>query len=179
MTHVINQEVVREFFRLDEDEKHLIWKSRDKKWFKSNWAFLVWNQKYPENPYGCVDQQGYIFGTVLYKRYREHTLMWLYQTGELPKAFIDHINGDRQDNRIKNLREVSPTYSTRNLKIRSNNKSGFHGVYWSNASKKWVSQIGIGGHNKYLGGYNCPKEAAMARINYLKEYGYHENHGRI
>jgi hypothetical protein len=73
-------------------------------------------QSWPRNP-GPIEQKtpkGYTRFSVLNKRYMAHRLAWLYVTGAWPRGQIDHINGDRSDNRWANLRDVTPSENARN-----------------------------------------------------------------
>jgi hypothetical protein len=67
--------------------------------------------------------------------YREHRLAWLYMTGEWPTHEIDHINGDRVDNRFCNLREATASENRWNSRKRVNNTSGYKGVSWDSAKR--------------------------------------------
>ena len=70
-----------------------------------------------------------------------HRLAWLYVYGSWPKDQLDHINRNRSDNRISNLREVSNKQNMQNASKPSNNTSGHPGVYWHKQRSKWVAQI--------------------------------------
>ena len=67
---------------------------------------------------------------------REHRLVFMYVHGYMPKE-IDHINGNRSDNRIENLRDCSKAENLRNTKIPRTNKTGVKGVFWDNTANKW------------------------------------------
>ena len=72
------------------------------------------------------------------KQYYAHQLAWLYIYGEWPINEIDHINHDRKDNRITNLRHVTHSDNQRNqIKARSNNKCGYLGVRLNKSSSKY------------------------------------------
>src|SRR3990172_12864967 len=64
-----------------------------------------------------------------YKKVRAHHLIWCWQYGYWPKAEIDHVNGNRDDNRISNLREATAGQNRTNRATQTNNKSGFKSVY--------------------------------------------------
>lgn len=97
--------------------------------------------------------------------------------GRWPEC-IDHINGDRADDRWVNLREVTQQENSRNQRRASRNTSGVLGVYWSKKRKKWRSRIGLDGKLLCLGYYETIEEAADARKAAEVQYGFHENHGR-
>lgn len=81
---------------------------------------------------GSLTTGGYITISIDGGRYLAHRLAWLYVYGYFPKGdkcFIDHIDQNRSNNRIENLREVSQAENARNQKMYSNNKSSVTGVY--------------------------------------------------
>jgi len=92
------------------------------------------------------------------KRYKEHRLAWYFCTGEWPKGQIDHIDEDKANNKISNLRDVSQTINMYNKsKAHCNNKSKFLGV--SKITKGYEARLRIGKHVLYLGIYKTPEEA--------------------
>jgi len=106
---------------------------------------------------------GYIHIKIDGKAYQAHRLAWLYIYGYLPENQIDHLNGIRDDNRITNLREVSRVCNMQNQKTRSDNRSGFAGVYWDKQHRKWKAYITIQGKVHSLGYYDTALDAALAR----------------
>lgn len=94
-------------------------------------------------------------------KYYEHRLVWFYMTGEWPKNQIDHIDGDRLNNRFANLREATPCENARNTKIRKHNTSGIMGVVFDKSRNKWKAQITFKGRGICLGRFD-DKEAARA-----------------
>ena len=126
---------------------------------------------------GSVNSEGYILTTVNRKPYRAHRLVFLMHKGYLPK-FLDHINGDRQDNRIENLRPVSLAQNSQNRNISIKNKSGYKGVFWAKATKKWRGQVKCNGESLYLGDYHDIEEAAeVVRAAREELHGNFANHG--
>ena len=111
------------------------------------------------------------------KKYKAHRLAWLYEYGEFPNN-IDHINGDRTDNRIQNLRDVSKAENNRNLSIYKNNKSGHIGVYFDNRLKKYCANIRYNGKLIHLGVFTSIDEAIASRKGAEITLGFHENHGK-
>jgi hypothetical protein len=72
--------------------------------------------------------------------YMEHRIIFLWHHGFLPPN-VDHINGDRTDNRIENLRAATVNQNRYNAKPKRNNKSGVRGVFWSKTSDKWCAAV--------------------------------------
>jgi len=111
---------------------------------------------------GGIQNSGYISIKVSGKYYRAHRLAWLYTHGMWPNEMLDHINGDKADNRLCNLRECSRVQNGRNQKLSHVNTSGFKGVCWHKASNKWMACIGINKKQKHLGLYYTAEDAAIA-----------------
>lgn len=83
--------------------------------------------------------------------YEAHRVAWALHYGWWPQTFLDHANGDPTDNRIANIREASPLQNRANSKKQMRNTSGYKGVVWNKARKKWQAEIGARGKLKYLG----------------------------
>ena len=96
------------------------------------------------------------------RAYLGHRLVWLYCTGSWPKEFIDHIDGNRLNNRIENLRNASRSDNNRNVALQRNNKSGYKGVSFMKRDSVWVAQITHDRKNYFLGRFKTPEEAYSA-----------------
>jgi len=94
--------------------------------------------------------------------YKAHRLAWLYVHGEWPPEQLDHINGQRDDNRVENLRSATRAENAGNSKRRADNTSGFKGVYWNAQRSKWQAKIRRGQLEKHLGLFVCKEDAAEA-----------------
>lgn len=127
---------------------------------------------------GLDKSTGYKTAFINGKKYRQHRLVWLFIYGYMPKEFIDHINHNRADNRICNLREVNRSENSRNQKIAKNNKSGIMGVYFLKKTQKWYSQIRVDGKLNHLGYFKDKEDAVNARRNAEKQNSFHKNHGQ-
>jgi len=84
------------------------------------------------------------------KTHTIHRMIFLYHYGYLPKI-TDHIDGNRMNNKIENLREVTQQQNCLNRKHHKNSSSPYKNVYWNNATKKWAVVIAINGIRKYFG----------------------------
>lgn len=87
------------------------------------------------------------------------------------KIQVDHVNHNGLDNRRENLRIASSSQNCKNQRIRSNNKSGYKGVYFDKRSRKFVAQYGMDGRLIGLGRFSCPMEAARHYNRAAKENG--------
>jgi hypothetical protein len=97
------------------------------------------------------------------KVYKAHRLAWLLTHGEWPDGLIDHINGDKHDNRLCNLRVVDKTGNSENVrKPNRRNKSGFMGVIFF--QNKWRANITIHRKTHWLGDFSTPEEAHQVYI---------------
>lgn len=102
--------------------------------------------------------------------YSAHRLAWLYMTGSWPTSHIDHINGDRRDNRFCNLREATPAENAQNKSLYSNNTSGYPGVHWDSRAQLWRAQIRVQGRRIHLGRFSTPDEAYRAYLKGKAQY---------
>jgi len=114
---------------------------------------------------GTLSAEGYIVIKIDKTLYKAHRLAWLYMTGEMPTHFIDHINGDRADNRFENLRQATWKENAHNQrKPQKNNKSGFLGVTYCAPLQKFKSTITNNKKLKHLGYFATPEEAHQAYL---------------
>lgn len=127
---------------------------------------------------GYIDSNGYRRVLVDGRVYAAHRLVWRLHYGVWPNKSLDHINGDRDDNRPTNLRLASPLEQMRNRATNGNNTSGFMGVTWSKSSNKWQATIKVKGRLIYLGVFAALQDAANARKQAEQLHGFHPNHGR-
>ncbi|MGL5284384.1 MAG: HNH endonuclease [Plesiomonas shigelloides] len=125
-------------------------------------------------PITQTNNRGYYWCNVFGKMFLVHRLVWLYMTGEHPEDEIDHINGDRLDNRWSNLRAVSAFDNARNQGERKDNTSGRRGV--TRRGSKWIARISHRGVRYTLGTFNTFDEAVRVREQAEHDFAYHPNH---
>ena len=119
---------------------------------------------------GHMTREGYVKVKLKGKSYPIHRLMWLLAHGEHPDRFVDHINGDRMDNRLCNLRLVTKAENAKNRRPTKTSVSGLNGVVWRNDSMKWRSFIRYNNALMHLGSFEdffeavCARKSAEARI---------------
>lgn len=116
---------------------------------------------------GYLGPDGYKYIRINNILFRAHRLAWLYVNGSMPSIFIDHINGNRSDNRISNLRLATHSQNLLNTNKKSHNTSGYKGVSFYKG--KWVAECRSNHVRKYLGRFETAEEASIAYINYAKE----------
>ncbi len=119
---------------------------------------------------GCIEKRiGYTTIGVDRRIHRAHRLAWFYMTGKWPVKFIDHINGQKSDNRFENLREVFEDGNSQNIrKPNKRNKSGFMGVI--RFQNKWRASVTVQRKTRRIGDYNTPEEAHQAYLKAKREY---------
>jgi len=122
-------------------------------------------------------RDGYMRIKVKGKQYLSHRLAWFCVHGVWPRHEIDHINHDRSDNRIVNLREATRLENMRNASRYKTNTSGVTGVYWHKPTKKWQASIAVEGKLLYLGLDVDKFESICARKSAENRYNFHSNHG--
>ena len=118
---------------------------------------------------GGPHSRGYKDVRVDMKRYLQHRLAWLYIHGRWPANEIDHINGNRDDNRLCNLREATRSQNSRNSRKHNHNTHGFKGVGIHDPGY-WTANIRVNGKSKYLGRFKDPKIAHGAYARAAKKY---------
>ena len=122
---------------------------------------------------GYVDiTTGYIQISLKGKTYRAHRLAWFYVHGEWPVDQIDHIDKNRTNNRIDNLRDVSNQINSTNQNKSKVNTSGVTGVYWSNYDKKWMARIQYNRKKLHLGYFDNKQDAINARKDAEVRFGF-------
>lgn len=125
---------------------------------------------------GCVNAStGYIVTALNKRQYTVHRLAWLYMTGLFPENDIDHIDGNRSNNKWENLRTANHAENMANSAMPCNNTSGHKSVF--RADKKWIVRISVNGKRINFGRYKTKEEAnfvAMTeRKNLHKEFANH------
>lgn len=125
---------------------------------------------------GSIGKLGYLSVQINKKKYKTHRLVFLYHYGYLPKE-IDHIDNDKTNNNVDNLRQASRSDNMKNMGFHSKNKSGFKGVNWHKASNRWTVQLMVENKKKYFGIYQDLELADLvaqeARNKYHKNFANH------
>jgi hypothetical protein len=133
-----------------------------------------YHKRYISETFGTANGKGYMLVRIGKKKYNVHRLAWILHHGYNPDE-VDHINHDKKDNRICNLREVSRLEQMKNRALGVNNTSGRIGV--SMEKGRWKAHIGINRKRIHLGFFDTFDEACAARDSAEKVYSFHINHG--
>lgn len=164
--------------RLSYDAKTgvLTWLARPPSMFKTARDCKAWNTLYAGKPALTAKHgAGYLHGSLCGVPVLAHRVAWVVAHGEWPDK-IDHINGVRSDNRLRNLRSVTGKENSKNCRRHSRNKSGITGVFLR-ADGRWMANIAVDCRTVYLGLYLTIEEAAAARQAAQRVLGFHKNHG--
>lgn len=159
------------------EDGRLFWKPRDRDLFTSKWAFTVWNKRYANTEAFTYVSKGYLTGSIYDKGYLAHRVIFCLLYGRWPTFEIDHIDGDPSNNRIENLREVSSSDNSKNMKRMGHNRSGVTGVYYEQYTSKWCASIESKG-KRYKKRFTQFDDAVSWRKIKEKEFNFHENDRR-
>ena len=134
--------------------------------------------KFRTKPSGTKTKTGYIQIGVDGKLYLAHRIIVLLINKSLSDGCqIDHIDHNRLNNKLNNLRVVNQSENMRNSSKRNDNSTGVTGVVYHKLSRKYMANIFIDGKRIYLGLFETLGEAAAVRREADLKYGYHKNHG--
>lgn len=177
----ITQNRLHNLVNYESDTGSFFWKKRNAEDFIScsinvESRAKAWNTRYSGKKCG-YKYQGYTYMKLDGRCYLAHRLAWLYVYGYIPKDCMDHINHERDDNRICNLRIVSRGENSKNKSLNKNNISGFNGVTRRKDCNRWEANIRSEGKRIYLGSFENKSDAIQARTNANIKYGFHDNHG--
>lgn len=175
----VTPEFLKEVLEYDPLFGNLTWRPRPRSMFSSSGSFKTWNKRFAGSAALCCDTpQGYLHGRILGMGFLAHRVAWAIHTGQWPENEIDHLNGDRKDNSILNLREVLPSENRKNTRLRSDNTSGACGVYWDKDLQKWRAAIGLSGKSIHIGVYQNKDDAISARLKFQASFEFSERHGK-
>lgn len=155
MPDEIHPEVLRGRLRYDPHTGNLFWRYFDG-------MSKRWNSRWAGKSAFTAKSHGHHYGVISGRNYYAHRVIWAMQTGKWPECQIDHINGDRCDNRWDNLRTATHSQNGMNRGPQKNNTSGYKGVYFHRQSGKWCARIKAGELNVSLGLHETAEMAAEA-----------------
>jgi hypothetical protein len=172
-------QLLAELISYDPETGLMQWLPRSDEMFASKRAAATWNTRYAGHAaLTALGLGGYREGRIFYRLHRAHRVAYTLMHGHWPEHEIDHINGNRVDNRFVNLRAVTHAENCRNARLRSHNASGVHGVSWFARDNTWQVHITRERQRFYLGRFENKADAIAARRAAEAELGFHKNHGR-
>ena len=129
-------------------------------------------------PCGNVKKCGYVKCKIDGINYAAHRIIYKWMKGQEPNI-MDHINGNRADNRWGNLRSVTPQQNNLNVTLLKNNKSGITGVFYHEKQNRYHSNVRIDGKSHHLGSFATKAEAIAARQAANIILGFSDRHGKV
>lgn len=180
---VLPVELLHRLFCLNGETGILFWRPRPLSDFagegwKQRKACATWNSRFAGKIAGRPADGEYISVAVDGVHYKAHRIVFAMANGRWPTLVIDHINGDRSDNRPENLRETTQKINSRNQKRRVRSSPLGHGIYVDPRTSLYVVAITDAGIKRHIGQYKDLREARIARAAAERALGYHSNHGR-
>lgn len=152
--------------------------------YRPSTGYFVWTKNASKELVGKVAgnlSNGYRVIIIHGRQYSAHRLAWFYVHGDWPKV-IDHANGNRDDNRLENLRLATPSQNGANMRKPSDNTSGFKGVS-QRPNGKFAATIKASGKSHFLGEFSSKELAAEAYLAAAKkfqgEFGHAGDHEKV
>lgn len=172
------QEELLALLRYDPETGKLYWRERPLTSFRDARSRKSWNARLAgKEAFTSSMSAGYRQGHIHNKHFLAHRLIFK-MLHDIDAENIDHIDGDRTNNRPENLRAASRLENQRNQKKRWDNASGITGVCWDAQRSKWLAYIRVKGIAKMLGRFESIEAATRIRKRAEAEHGFHPNHGR-
>lgn len=172
--------IAKECFSYAPETGEFFWRERPRDHFSTDTAHIRFNSNFAGSKvYVKLDKDGYRIlratcHTLPGRRLelKAHRVAWFLHFGEEPAQQIDHINRECADNRISNLRLVSPSINQRNKGLGKNNKSGASGVRYRRDIRRWCAEIGVTRKTICLGYFATFHEALEARSAAESRFGF-------
>jgi hypothetical protein len=142
------------------DSGNLLWRPKS----GDTWRERAWNTSYAGTVAGSREVMGYLVVGVFGKLWKTHRIAWAIYYGEWPKEELDHINGDRTDNRIANLRAATRQENCQNLVTKQGVIRGHMAVHRHKKWRKWQARICVNYKRINLGMFDTPEEAYQAYL---------------
>lgn len=178
MTEQVDIGLLRRILSYDAETGVLTWKERTEAEDARKGRRTTFNKQFAGKEAFTAKSGGYRVGRMFDVLYKAHRVAWAIHHAKWPDGSIDHINGDKSDNRIVNLRIVDASGNAKNSKMFSHNTSGYIGVGWYKAYGKWEAHIQNEKKRIFLGYFDSIDDAVAARKKAERDMGFHENHGR-
>lgn len=183
-TQLLTPEELGKFIRLDPISGDMFWKERTREYTLEKLGIRAansvpqFNSDISGSPVNLnITSWGYYSFSLRGRQYSAHRAVYALHHGAWPKYQIDHVNGDRKDNRPENLRDVTRTENAQNQKKRTDNKSGYTGVRFEPVRNAWVAEIRVEGRYILLGRHKTRDIAYQIRKAASLAYGFSAEHG--
>ena len=164
----LTQKFVKECFEIKNGD--LYWKERPDDHFKSKSTKLCWENRFLNKMVGAKgNSHGYLTVHLNGRNHLLHRVVYLFCFGEMP-AQIDHIDGNRKNNKPDNLRKTTSGQNARNSKRHKDNTSGYKGVSICSATGRFMAKICKDYKQIYIGRFDSAKDAAKAYNEYAIKY---------
>lgn len=137
------------------------WKKRDKVTYKAK----------PGKVAGYLHKNGYYYIQLDRIKFSAHRVAWALSFGKWPSGVIDHIDGNRSNNKLSNLRDISTEENRANISRLSNNKSGHKNISWKPSHGKWWVRVSHKGKQSLLGYFDDLEKAVEARDKFRSSIG--------
>lgn len=172
----VDIDLLRKYLSPDFDFGILIWKHRAESDFQNvtssrgpSWYCNVWNAKNAGNEaLASINSNGYKAGSFFGRSLLAHRVIWAMYRDKWPGTHLDHIDGNRSNNKIENLREVTQAQNALNAKA-SGSSSKYKGVSFCNRSQRWVVYCQVNKKSKFGGYFDNEIDAAIAYDSLAKE----------
>ncbi len=181
----IPTDLLRQLLRYEPETGKLFWLVRDSSLFRDTPNKTAeqhcrgWNKRFAGAEAFTADGvKGCKCGRILGVGYYAHRVAYALHEGEWPENEIDHEDGNRANNRWKNLRDATHLLNMKNKRLYRSNRSGHHGVYQRNGRGGWIAHIRVDGVRRQIGTFST-KDAAIEARKAAQPATFHPNHGRI
>lgn len=169
-------EFLRESLAYDPLSGELTWKLRPAAHFKTEGARKA-SMHLVGKVAGSKSDLGYILVRVKYALYKAHRVAWAIHHGSWPLLQIDHINGNKSDNSLANLQEVTNLVNCHGHTLSPRNNSGVMGIFWDIRRLRWCAKIMVDGRAIHLGYHRNLEAAKQARLDAEMMYEFSAWHG--
>lgn len=160
---LISPHILPELIEQNTQSGLMTWRSRKLEHCKSASSQKTWNSKFAgKEAFRTVAKNGYLQGYIWNKPYYAHRVSWAMHFGEWPTADVDHIDGNRKNNAIANLRLATRSQNCFNRLANAKSTSKYCGVSLIAKSGKWRAQISANGNKTIIGAFVSELDAAKA-----------------
>lgn len=177
--------VLSQLLKYDAESGSLVWLPRSPDLFDQEKgperACKIWNARYVGKRADSVkNSAGYSVVTIFNRHFAAHRVAWFLTFGRHPQGVIDHINRDKRDNRLCNLRDVTQADNARNMSLSKKNKTGLSGL-WAQSPKAWGARWAVvsSSQGRIIGkkSFKCFGAAVKFRADDLRRRGFSPTHG--